>query len=43
MLLLALSSGEETVAFQVGCIVGSTLLGVPNTCGSSLEVRSCSE
>lgn len=34
MLLLALSSGEETVASQVGCIVGSTLLGMPNTCRS---------
>lgn len=41
-LLLTLSSGEETVASQVGCIVGSTLVGVPNTCGSSLGVRSCS-
>lgn len=38
MLLLALSSGEETVASQVGCIVGSTLLGMPNTCCSSLGV-----
>lgn len=36
MLLLALGFGEGTVASQVGYIVASTLLGVPNTYDSTL-------
>lgn len=36
MRLLALSFEEGTVASQVGCMFGSILLGVSNTCDSSL-------